>query len=141
MSDRRFLQVSSETFEAWKSGTISDDDFKAAVVTDHPFDLDEFKALVDTTARTPRLSKRHQKVLLAMAEYDREEQISPLRTLAIDTGIDFHLVRIAVRALTRRGFAKLTRGLMTVDGEFCGGSGYGLTIAGREMAAKIGGAK
>lgn len=143
MSERRFIPVPRELFESWIAGDIGDKEFAAMIVPQEALNAADLKALISNplpdAARKPRLSKRHKTVLLAMAEYDRAEQVSPFKNLAADTGIELNLVRLAARALARRGFAKLTRGLITVDGELCGGSGYCLTQSGRDLVKMIGG--
>ncbi|KQY71328.1 hypothetical protein ASD52_06490 [Ensifer sp. Root142] len=82
------------------------------------------------------VTAREEPVLLALAEYDEDYGIY-LKTIAIDAGIDFAAARRAVRALARKGLAKLLRGLMSEDDGLLRGSGYQLTREGRALAAKI----
>lgn len=50
-----------------------------------------------------------------------------------ETGLDRKIVRRACRSLARKGLAEFARGLWNEDGE-PGGSGYGATKAGKELA-------
>lgn len=61
---------------------------------------------------------------------EAQRRIAALRAAAAHrSGLDRHLVRRTVRALARKGFVTLLRGLWTEDGEPAG-SGYGITQAG-----------
>lgn len=91
------------------------------------------------------LSDNQLKVLRALAErYDQtgwgENEVPRFRTLAKELKIEERLVRLASRALTRKGLAEYVRGLIFTQGDKEGmlaGSGYSCTKTGFEVVERI----
>ena len=64
------------------------------------------------------------------------EMCVPFRPIMDITLYERRVVRVAIRALARKGFAKYWRGLLTEDGE-AAGSGYCITKAGTDFNSKV----
>lgn len=76
------------------------------------------------------MSENQRKVLEVLAGYySSESNCLYMRYIAKETGLEQRVVRIAVRALARKGFAEYVRGLISDDGMLAG-SGYCATRAG-----------
>ena len=86
----------------------------------------------------PTISERQLVVLRALAGPEFEEGHGIFfRTIAKRTGLPIPKVRIAVRALARKGLTEYLRGLCDeYDGTLCG-SGYTCTQAGRDLIAAL----
>lgn len=83
-----------------------------------------------------KISENQRRCLLVMAEiYGHESDCYYMRHIAKQTGMEQRLVRIAVRALARKGLAEYVRGLFNEEGSVAG-SGYRATTAGWELARK-----
>ena len=82
----------------------------------------------------PKISERQLKVLeiLAAPEYEEGYGIF-FRTIAKRTRLSVPKVRIAVRALARKGLAEYLRGLFDEYDGLLIGSGYTATRAGRDL--------
>lgn len=87
------------------------------------------------------LSNQQEKVLRCLKLIDAIEvgSVMYFSGIARRTKLNKRQVRLACRALARKGFAEHIRGLMfdggPKDGMFCG-SGYGITRAGRYVPCK-----
>ena len=82
------------------------------------------------------LSKREEIVLSAMADHLPEEYAAPFKYIATYVenrggGCEPGNIRRVVRALSRKGYTTLVRGLFQDDG-YLMGSGYGVTRKGRD---------
>ena len=76
------------------------------------------------------LSKIQKKCLLFLAAYhDQEADCVFMNYIAEQTGLSYREVRLAVRALARKGLTEYVRGLFDEDG-FVAGSGYRATFEG-----------
>ena len=71
-----------------------------------------------------KLSENQLKVLRVLGKhYNSEYNCLYMRYIAKETGLEFRVVRLAVRALARKGLAEYHRGLFGDDG-MVAGSGY-----------------
>jgi Mn-dependent DtxR family transcriptional regulator len=81
-----------------------------------------------------KLTEEHQRVLLALADFSREQELYlPFRRIVSESEVEPHRIRRIVRHLARKGLAQYERGLWTDDGEPAG-SGYCITHQGRTVA-------
>lgn len=78
------------------------------------------------------LIKTHADVLQCLFEDECEEHYSSLNNIAVTLRIEKNKVRLACRALKRKGLAK--RVAFHDDDGYIRGSGYGITPAGLEYA-------
>lgn len=76
----------------------------------------------------------HLAVLKFLKAHTSEEACYPFAPICRATRLNRKRVRLACRALARKGWAEFYRGLCTNDGDFAG-SGYCVTAAGREALA------
>lgn len=74
-------------------------------------------------------SELEAKVMLAWREYDGDLPYYSFKWIAACSNVPDHQVRRAVRALARKGFLELAKGLFTDEGTLAG-SGYGPTRRG-----------
>lgn len=91
---------------------------------------------VPQTDKPIRLIPFHRDVLQHLFEDDKREWYSSLKTIAINLQCDHNKVRLACRALKRKGFARQVP--FHDDEGFIRGSGYGITPAGIAYAEKQG---
>lgn len=83
------------------------------------------------------LSENQLKVLKCLNEsYNSDYNCHRFSYTASETGLDVRTVRLATRALARKGFAEYMRGLFDDDGQVAG-SGYCCTDKGHEVIERM----
>ena len=87
-----------------------------------------------------KLSDRHLKILVAMADQDWDYRFMSFDSISAESEVDRGHIRRDVRHLARKGLVEFARGLSNEDGELRG-SGYGITRAGLEIIFASGGTK
>lgn len=75
------------------------------------------------------------KVLRFLAKGSIDFGIYPFRTISAATRLNRRRVRLACRALARKGLAEFAKGCCNDYGDFTG-SGYGATDAGRALVGQ-----
>ncbi len=86
-----------------------------------------------------KVSAMQQRVLLEIASYDPFEHVVRFANVAVHLQMSERDVRLATRALARKGLVKRVAAFREDDG-YLAGSGYVATDAGLNLAREIGGA-
>lgn len=95
------------------------------------------KVTAEELAKQIRLIPFHRDVLQALFEDELAEWHTSLHNIAINLQCDHNKVRLACRALKRKGLAKQVSWFDQDNGSICG-SGYGITPAGIAYGQKQG---
>lgn len=104
------------------------------------YDLVPKKAPAEpVTVPVTKVSKTQTLILLTLAAQDPEAGVHTLKSHAVLLQMEERDVRLAARALARKGLAERTYLFNEYSGHIVG-SGYILTAAGKKLAAEIGGA-